>query len=78
MCLELGYRRLDHDIRKILPGCSINAAHQLALILRLSVLIPVQAQHKNLERDLKKRVATFLSKQQVATIVEPGWGNPKR
>lgn len=32
---------------------------------------------RNLERDLKKRVATFLSKQQVAAIVEPGWGNPE-
>jgi nucleotide-binding universal stress UspA family protein len=32
---------------------------------------------KNLERDLKKRVATFLPKQQVAAIVEPGWGNPE-
>jgi nucleotide-binding universal stress UspA family protein len=26
---------------------------------------------------LKKRVATFLPKQQVAAIVEPGWGNPE-
>ena len=32
---------------------------------------------KNLERDLKKRVAIFLPKQQVAAIVEPGWGNPE-
>jgi nucleotide-binding universal stress UspA family protein len=32
---------------------------------------------KNLERDLKKRVATFLSKQEVTAIVEPGWGNPE-
>ena len=32
---------------------------------------------ENLERDLKKRVATFLPKQQVAAIVEPGWGNPE-
>ena len=32
---------------------------------------------KNLERDLKKRVATFLPKQQVAAIVEPGWGDPE-
>jgi nucleotide-binding universal stress UspA family protein len=32
---------------------------------------------KNLERDLKKRVATFLPKQQVAAIIEPGWGTPE-
>ena len=32
---------------------------------------------KNLERDLKKRVATFLPKRKVSTIVEPGWGNPE-
>jgi nucleotide-binding universal stress UspA family protein len=32
---------------------------------------------ENLERDLKKRVATFLSKQKVITVVEPGWGNPE-
>jgi nucleotide-binding universal stress UspA family protein len=32
---------------------------------------------ENLERDLKKRVATFLPKQQVNAIVEPGWGNPE-
>jgi nucleotide-binding universal stress UspA family protein len=32
---------------------------------------------KNLERDLKKRVATFLPKQEATTIVEPGWGNPE-
>lgn len=32
---------------------------------------------ENLERDLKKRVAIFLPKQQVAAIVEPGWGNPE-
>jgi nucleotide-binding universal stress UspA family protein len=32
---------------------------------------------KNLESDLKKRVATFLRKQEVTTIVEPGWGNPE-
>jgi nucleotide-binding universal stress UspA family protein len=32
---------------------------------------------KNLERDLKKRVATFLPKQQVTIIVEPSWGNPE-
>ena len=32
---------------------------------------------KNLERDLKKRVATFLPKQEVTAIVEPGWGNPE-
>ena len=31
----------------------------------------------NLERDLKKRVATFLPKQEVTTIVEAGWGNPE-
>jgi nucleotide-binding universal stress UspA family protein len=29
---------------------------------------------KNLERDLEKRVATFLPEQRVTAIVEPGWG----
>jgi nucleotide-binding universal stress UspA family protein len=32
---------------------------------------------KNLERDLKKRVATFLPNQKVNAIVEPGWGTPE-
>ncbi len=32
---------------------------------------------KNLEHGLKKRVATFLPKQKVSTIVEPGWGTPE-
>ncbi len=32
---------------------------------------------KNLEGDLKKRIATFLPKQKVTAIVEPGWGNPE-
>jgi nucleotide-binding universal stress UspA family protein len=32
---------------------------------------------KNLERDLKKRIARFLSKQKVTVIVEPGWGTPE-
>jgi nucleotide-binding universal stress UspA family protein len=32
---------------------------------------------KNLERDLKKRVAKFLPKQEVSAIVEAGWGNPE-
>jgi nucleotide-binding universal stress UspA family protein len=32
---------------------------------------------KNLERDLKNRVAKFLPKQEVSAIVEPGWGNPE-
>lgn len=32
---------------------------------------------KNLERDLKKRVATFLPKQESTAIVEPGWGTPE-
>jgi nucleotide-binding universal stress UspA family protein len=32
---------------------------------------------KNLERDLKKRIARFLSKQKVTAIVEPGWGTPE-
>jgi nucleotide-binding universal stress UspA family protein len=32
---------------------------------------------KKLERDLKKRVARFLSKQKVTAIVEPGWGTPE-
>ena len=32
---------------------------------------------KNLERDLKKRIAKFLPKQKVTTVVEPGWGTPE-
>jgi nucleotide-binding universal stress UspA family protein len=32
---------------------------------------------KNLERDLKKRIARFLPKQKVTAIVEPGWGTPE-
>jgi nucleotide-binding universal stress UspA family protein len=32
---------------------------------------------KNLERDLKKQIARFLSKQEVTAIVEPGWGTPE-
>ena len=32
---------------------------------------------KNLERDLKTRVAKFLPKQQATAIVEAGWGNPE-
>jgi nucleotide-binding universal stress UspA family protein len=32
---------------------------------------------KILERDLKKRIARFLSKQKVTAIVEPGWGTPE-
>lgn len=32
---------------------------------------------ENLERDLKERVATFLPKQEVTTMVAPGWGNPE-
>lgn len=32
---------------------------------------------KNLERDLKKRIARFLSKQKVTAVVEPGWGTPE-
>jgi nucleotide-binding universal stress UspA family protein len=32
---------------------------------------------KNLERDLKKRVAKFLPKQEVNATVEPGWGTPE-
>jgi nucleotide-binding universal stress UspA family protein len=32
---------------------------------------------KNLERDLKKRIAKFLSEQKVTAIVEPGWGTPE-
>ena len=32
---------------------------------------------KKLERDLKNRVARFLSKQKVTAIVEPGWGTPE-
>jgi nucleotide-binding universal stress UspA family protein len=32
---------------------------------------------KNLERDLKKRIATLLPNQKLTTIVEPGWGTPE-
>ena len=32
---------------------------------------------KNLARDLKTRVATFLPEQKVKAIVEPGWGTPE-
>jgi nucleotide-binding universal stress UspA family protein len=32
---------------------------------------------KNLERDLKKRIARLLPKQKVTAIVEPGWGTPE-
>src|SRR5215475_2311807 len=32
---------------------------------------------KNLERDLKKRIAIFVSKQKVTAMVEPGWGTPE-
>jgi nucleotide-binding universal stress UspA family protein len=32
---------------------------------------------EDLERNLKKRIAIFLPKQKVSTIVEPGWGNPE-
>ena len=32
---------------------------------------------KDLERDLKKRVAKFLPKDKANTIVEPGWGTPE-
>lgn len=32
---------------------------------------------KNLERDLEKRVSTFLTIQDATTIVEVGWGNPE-
>jgi len=32
---------------------------------------------KNLERDLEKRIATLLPKQEVTAIVEPGWGSPE-
>jgi nucleotide-binding universal stress UspA family protein len=32
---------------------------------------------KNLERELEKRVAGFLSKQEATLVVEPGWGSPE-
>ena len=32
---------------------------------------------KNLEGDLKERIARFLPKQKVTAIVEPGWGTPE-
>jgi nucleotide-binding universal stress UspA family protein len=32
---------------------------------------------KNLEHDLKERIAKFLPKQKVTGIVEPGWGTPE-
>jgi nucleotide-binding universal stress UspA family protein len=37
---------------------------------------PVDMQ-KKLERDLKKRVATFLPNKEATIIVEPGWGSPE-
>ncbi len=37
---------------------------------------PLEIQN-NLERDLKKRIARFLSNQKVTAIVEPGWGTPE-
>jgi nucleotide-binding universal stress UspA family protein len=36
-----------------------------------------QGIQKNLERDLEKQIATFLPKQKVTGIVEPGWGTPE-
>jgi nucleotide-binding universal stress UspA family protein len=32
---------------------------------------------KDLERELEKRVAAFLSKQEATAVVEPGWGTPE-
>lgn len=32
---------------------------------------------KNLERDLKKRVARFLPDREATAVVEPGWGTPE-
>src|SRR5262245_1647891 len=32
---------------------------------------------KNLERDLKKRIARFLSNEKATAMVEPGWGTPE-
>jgi nucleotide-binding universal stress UspA family protein len=32
---------------------------------------------ENLERDLKKRVTTFLRTKEITVIVEPGWGSPE-
>jgi nucleotide-binding universal stress UspA family protein len=40
------------------------------------VVNPTEIQ-KKLERDLKKRVAMLLPKQEVTAIVEPGWGTPE-
>jgi nucleotide-binding universal stress UspA family protein len=32
---------------------------------------------RNLEHELEKRVAAFLSKQEATAVVEPGWGTPE-
>jgi len=40
------------------------------------VINPADVQ-KKLERDLKKRVTKLLPKQEVAVLVEPGWGTPE-
>jgi nucleotide-binding universal stress UspA family protein len=32
---------------------------------------------KDLQRDLAKRIATFLPDRKVIAIIEPGWGNPE-
>jgi nucleotide-binding universal stress UspA family protein len=43
--------------------------------------LPVRANpneiQKNLERDLKKRIARFLPKREATAVVEPGWGTPE-
>jgi nucleotide-binding universal stress UspA family protein len=43
----------------------------------LSLVTNPQEIQNKLERDLKKRVATFLPEEKVTTIVEAGWGNPE-
>ena len=49
--------------------------------LRYEGPLPLTANPKEiqkiLERDLERRVAKFLRKQQVSAIVEPGWGTPE-
>jgi nucleotide-binding universal stress UspA family protein len=52
-----------------------------ALRLRYKRPLPpaayVKEVQKSLERDLAKRVATFLPAQELTAIVEPGWGSPE-
>ena len=52
-------------------------AHRLGYEGPLPLAANPKEIQKNLERELKERIARFLSKQKVTTIVEPGWGTPE-